>query len=550
MHETLFNGGAGEMVGFLVAVVLYLKMLGSVSYDLDLEKSTLSVGLDPAVILPDVVRSGVLVGRAAADISYDAIIYDKRSGVLSINGLNIVRPEAAVAIERVSISSILDKGSEIDLRIAVQGVTVGLDSLKKLPRPVKQALKSRGLDPLRASAVAEIAYDFRTSALLYRVSLEADGLGRFYGRQTARGLYLDSVGRYRPRLRGKLTSTVVGFENRGLVELALNTAGMSPMSEERAQGMAKQLSEKVKGWFVGVDRNPEAETGSAPPLVTAFTDALEKAARELLTKREGVALVIEPTTPIEIAGLDKFKRLERRPSQRVELLALLQPKLGARPMSKTAVIPDLSPAALDALEGAERLRVIKAMISGVGAPRSLGRAIGLLKGPKSTPSESLLLAQALVARGGAGDMVAAYRAARFAAAHRVKGAAALAAKIASELSAAEMLAAERRSDVVDDAAEKLISAANAGDPAAMRRLAEAYEAGQGVTRSLALAYRWALLASAAGDRAANRMRARLEHSFAGGTAADKKAWAAAKATEAGAASTIWSSGLGAKAAAQ
>ena len=239
-------------------------------------------------------------------------------------------------------------------------------------------------------------------------------------------------------------------------------------------------------------------------------------------------------------------------------IAALNPMASAAPLvSRSLIAPGELTAAISgqaaSLDEAARLRVGGALLTGLGAPRSVlhGRALLQPMAEQWHAGAALLLANALIEDGEAQQ---AYRMALRAAAGGETGGMIAADRLEEDLEADFVLGAQIEAAqgwpgaAARQAADQaLIAAADIG---AMRERAHAAAMGANGPRSYGDAYFWASLAAAAGDRSSAALRQRLDRRFAGAEGAAREAWkGVSQAAAANAIQTWTSGGLGARVAA-
>ena len=239
-------------------------------------------------------------------------------------------------------------------------------------------------------------------------------------------------------------------------------------------------------------------------------------------------------------------------------IVALNPVVSAAPLISRSLISTAELTAaingqLATLDEAARLRVGGALLTGLGAPRSVvhGRALLQPMAEEWHPGASLLLARALAADG---EPQQAYRMALRAAAGNESGGITVADNLEDKLGADLILGAQiEAAQSWPGAAERqgtdqaLIEAADIG---AMRERAHAAAMGKGGPRSYGQAYYWASLAAAAGDRSSARLRDQLDRRFARAEGAARDAWKGVAMEAAANAIQTWTNGgLGAAVAA-
>jgi hypothetical protein len=229
-----------------------------------------------------------------------------------------------------------------------------------------------------------------------------------------------------------------------------------------------------------------------------------------------------------------------------DALATFQPVVSSTPIAYRALInTDELAAALGGgggLDAAARLRIGNALLTGIGAPRSVSDGQALLQ-PLADQWNGEAAAMIAEALDETGNIAGAYAMALRAMAGGETSAIGLADSIEAEIPLADVLAAQEAArmawpsvgDSQNEAAEIIVS----GDVSAMRRRAYAASIGRGQPRDYAAAYYWASLAAAGGDRGAANLRRRLDERFGG---RDGDAWQATAAAQASAALQTWTEG--------
>lgn len=228
------------------------------------------------------------------------------------------------------------------------------------------------------------------------------------------------------------------------------------------------------------------------------------------------------------------------------LISALRPKLSAIPAAyrrivapadmTAALAPDATP------DEATRMRVGEALITGVGAPRSVGDGAKLLT-PLAEAGNGKAAALLAKAYADTGQDAMGYEMALVA----------LAAGEMSVLGTADELEARMAMGDVLKTQEKVFGdwkdpngfgasvekAGNEGDVGALRKAAAAISIGRGAPRSYTVAYLLATVAAAGGDRGAANLRDRMNRRFG-----NDPAWREAAAKAEADAVEAWTSGVG------
>ena len=190
----------------------------------------------------------------------------------------------------------------------------------------------------------------------------------------------------------------------------------------------------------------------------------------------------------------------------------------------------------------ERVEVARALLDGNGVPRAPSVVPGLLSDliddPEVGAAAALLTAQALEET----DPAGAYALALEAGAAGAPDAVALLDRLETRLTTGQVLDAQQtvQSDL-DDGALPAVDP-DSTDPRALRRVALLYLAGRTAPRSYAQAYRYALLADAAGDLGAASLTQEIAARFAGRGDAAAAVWADVKAGVEAEALSAWIEG--------
>jgi TPR repeat protein len=545
--EKRVNLGEGTMeqsIEFIlpgVAVFLYFKLLlniiGNSDYNWNVDTGQFTFVFNEAPLVEGLAQMVILGGRAGADVRYDALVYDSRSGTFSIEGLRVASEQGAFELGAARFSSIDSDAPIVDLRVAFDGLVVDPNNFP-LPPEIGTQAALLGVETLVADGALEVSYDIQNSDAAAILTLDIDQLGRLAIAVDLTGLYVDQSGPD-PIPNGALSGASVSFENQGAMAVVLRTMGMAEVDEATAAQMGQIAGQQALAMLSGADLGQQ---NTPSPAAQAFATNIEDAIARFLIDGDSIAVSIAPEQPVPLTDLQRLvQRLDAAASDigaRTAMLALLNPRIQAVPVALSPVIADLGDGPLIARA--------EALITGLGAPRNFAKAIKILA-PAATAGDaeaSLLLSEAYETRGEPGDLAKAYAAALKAEKGGADGARAAVAAIAAILPLKAMLAVEKAA-FDKNALDELQSAAGTGDASAMRRLAQAYERGEGVARNIAEAYRWSILAAAAGDQAGLRLRDRVATRFVHAHDDEQALWARTRKAIEAAALADWNAGLGA-----
>ncbi|MEM7509118.1 MAG: hypothetical protein AAF415_20550 [Pseudomonadota bacterium] len=462
--------------------------------------------------------------RSAVDLTYESLSISPKTYNTVITGLEIYPVldwdqdgACVISIDRISSGTIYSFETSKSL-MEVNGIHV--------PRACLEPEQSAMLvgfgydDGLRSDAMSiQISYDLPSSAAEIGISTTVN---------EALDISLDAAFDYlwirlpldtpaadpEPvALLGALEATI---ENRGLWEKVepmlgaqIGDLGIAP---EMVQGMILQ------GLSSPDQPAPNAET-------EAFAANVGAEIGRFLTEKNRLVITAEPEGSVWLDP-DAFDDPQ-------QVIALLQPQVSAVPAAiRRLIAPQALSAALTdpaGLEAAERLRIGEALLSGVGAPRSVSEGTAIL-----TPltdawdgAASLLVADALADQdNGEGAYTMVLRAM----AAGESGAISLADDLEAGMTLGEVLILQDQALTAWPGAASRVEAdqtiLESGDVGALRQRAYDAALGKGTPRDYRSAYFWATLASAAGDPGAATLRQRLDNRFARGGGADAQAWTA------------------------
>lgn len=341
-------------------------------------------------------------------------------------------------------------------------------------------------------------------------------------------LPIDGYGDPQPIIQ--LGSAEVAIENRGLYErlepmVAAQMGDVNAIPQMIQMGLSQMLSE-------GGSRTPSE-------VETAFVANLSAEVGRFLTEKNRLVVTAAPEGGV---WLD-----ESAFDSPQNLISALRPEVSGIPSAYRKIIPPAEMSAALAAgatpDEATALKIGEALVTGVGAPRSVGDAARLLE-PLAANWNGRAAALLAQAHASTGNHEQAYESALIA----------LAAGDLSVLGIADEAEAKLPLQSVLDMQEKVgddwpggeefkssfEAAISAGDIAQIRKHANATSVGRGLPRSYKASYMLATLAAAGGDRGAANLRDRLDRRFGGDSS-----WQAAAAEASSVALQVWNGVLGA-----
>ena len=492
----------------------------------------------------------LLVARTAVDLTYENLSVDPHTGDVVITGLHLYPVldwdqdgACEITIERIAGSQDINFDS-IHSRREITGVNVAPSCF-----PPEQAgmMAAFGYEGLTVDSMSvDLSFVFASSAA--DITVHAAVKDAAVVTLTAAFDYVWITGVFpdarsyggEPYPVGLLSEAEIAIENRGIFER------LEPM-------LAGQIGDlnAAPGMVQGLLMQGLSEGGQTPtPQEVAFVENVASEIGRFITEKNRIVLSVSPPDGVWL-NEDIFES----PGSAI---AALSPVVSAAPLISRSLISTAElTAAINGqsatLDEAARLRVGGALLTGLGAPRSVvhGRALLQPMAEQWHSGAALLLAEALT---GDGEPQQAYRMALRAAAGGETGGITVADKLEEVLGADFVLGAQIEAAqswpgaaARQGADQTLIAAADIG---AMRERAHAAALGKGVPRSYSDAYYWASLAAAAGDRSSAGLRERLDRRFAGAEGAARDAWKGVSMGAAANAIQTWTNGgLGAAVAA-
>jgi len=490
------------------------------------------------------VQYALLVVRSAVDLSYDSVSIDPRSGDMVVSGLEF-RPRldwdrarrCRIGIDRVTVPGAgIDGIDRIALEIGVEGVRLPPICLDPASALMVQSFGYEAL--VLDEAAVTLSYHLPSSGADLYLSASLAEAARL--RLSARFDYLwltgldgATEGDAPPDLRpvAHLVEAEAILDDAGLWERVAPLVGSQIGGIEAAPGIVRALLGQALA----------GESGVPGPAAQAFIENAAVEIERFVRDGDRLVLGIAPEGGVWLEG-----DLLQTPGRAIEALA---PRFSALPRATRAIVaPDALAAALaggEGLEAAERLRIGRALMTGIGAPRAEaeGRALIAPLAEGWDPEAALLLAEA---RADSGEVEDAYAMTLRALAGAVPGATALAARVEPRLSVPALLRLQEEAlaawpgraewAAARDAAEA------AGDMPRLIAMAADAAAGRVMPRSYTQAYYLAALGAAAGDRRAALIRDRIDARFRDARGAPVPAWAEARTAAAAAALDSWTRG--------
>ncbi|MFK7941574.1 MAG: hypothetical protein AB8B85_01470 [Paracoccaceae bacterium] len=479
----------------------------------------------------------ILLGRSFVDLTYDSLTMEPNTGAMVISGLTLY-PEmdwdddgaCAIDVDRAIFGSITSFET-LASTIEVSGVALNPACLPADQRGMLAAF-GYGEGLVADTMTIEIAYDLPSSGA--NVTVQAAVRDAADISIAANFDYLwfrvPTDDRGDPKPVAILGDAEIAVENAGLWERVEPMVAAQMGDVNAIPAMAQLTLGQV---LMGPD-------GTTTPEATAFVANLSEELTRFLTEKNRLVVSVQPENGLWLDE-DTFEG----PAQAI---AVLKPEVSGIPAAYRNLV---SPAELStALQGGSgmdtnvRLRVGEALLTGLGAPRSVADGVALLS-PLANDwngDAALLVAGALVETG---DTATGYPMTLRALAGGGSGAIGLADAMESAMTVEAILAAQESASRAWPgnvaAAGEMDAMIAAGDIPGLRRMAFAASVGKSMPRSYARAYYLASLAAAGGDKGAANLRRRLDARFAD---AGSDAWRAEADRAARVALETWTASLG------
>ena len=437
-----------------------------------------------------ILQVGVLAVRDEVEFEYEHISADPYTATVSMHGLTIFpdlpwlgEEPCTLTAERATLRSTgLHDWDTLKLRVDLIGAEATANCV---PFPFNMELAR--------SNVQMVALDRTYVDLAYQV-----GPGRLTADVHATLTDLVSVDanldfsyfaiHKEDDITAYLSSATLMVENLGLYEIL--SKGMPPpfRDPEAVKGIVTEGLSGMMREVMGEGGSQGTGPQVLPSNQQSFVTNVAREVSRFVADPGVMVLEVQPTEDVFLnTGI-----LE----EPAYLFEQLNPVVSGRPSSRDQIVPTVKlRAALTApqmLQDPERFTIGRALVTGVGAPRSVaaGRALLQPLADAGNGEAALVIANAVMAD----DPEGAYVQALAAGAASAKGAAAALDAMEAQLATADVLRLQA-ADGPGGSEEAYASIT------AMRSLALDYLSGIGQPRSYQRAYYWASLASAAGDRA-------------------------------------------------
>ena len=451
----------------------------------------------------------ILLTRSFVDLTYDSLTVEPNTGAVVISGVTLY-PElewdldgnCVIDIDRViggSITSFETLASTLE----VSGVNVPPACM---PQEAGGMLQAFGYaDGLVAETMAiEVSYDLPSSGADLTVQAAVKDAADF-----SLAANFDYLWIRFPTDGGDPIPVVI----LGDAEIALENSGIWERVEPMVAGQLGDVNAIPAMAQLTLGQVLAGPDGQTSPEAQSFIENLSTELGRFLTEKNRLVVTVQPE-----GGLFLDENTFESPAQAI---AVLKPAVSGTPAAyRNLVSPDDLKAALSGgagLEGEARLRVGEALMTGLGAPRSVAEGVALLT-PMAEAWDgeaAYLIAEALSQ---SGDTSAAYAMALRALAGERSGAIGVADGLESGMAVGDILAAQ---DAAANAwpgnagsTAEMDAMIVAGDIPGLRRMAFAASVGKAMPRSYSRAYYLASLAAAGGDRGAANLRRRLDARFA------------------------------------
>ncbi|MDU8911645.1 hypothetical protein [Aestuariicoccus sp. MJ-SS9] len=494
---------------------------------------------DPDRIAEGLIQYGILAARTQVDLTYQALTVDMLAGravltELELYPLPVWDDEGAckVSVDRVVLTSA--PAGDIDnlrLRASLYGVKTHRACFPPDSWPMFAMLQLA--EPSVPHATISVDYHIPSAGARVGAHVVADGLMAVDLAADFDYFWFDgSQDMEEPEPVAFLNSAVLSVENLGVWDKVSNILPPSltdpAAAPDAVTGMLSQMLTDMN--------RAGAEPGDAPPPLTdaqqGFIAAAATAWGGFLAAPQRLVLEtqIDPDNP---QYLD-FVYWEEEPA---EVFNVLAPRVSLVPSAATKALPaDTIRRALSAeetdLSADEKLTVGRALVTGVGAPRSVNAGIGLLVGlaRDGDIAAASALSEALEPR----DPRNAYGWALIAAANGAEGAMARLDRLERSLPFADILSVQ--AEVQGDRPHPL-------DPldsvAAVKAEARARLTGTGQPRNYMIAAMWAMIAKAAGDAEGSALLEEIDQRAARAGTDATEAWAESEARASDLAMEAW-----------
>ena len=450
-----------------------------------------------------VARIGLLFVRYVIDLTYQDTTYDPYTNRSTVSGV-VVRPtlpwdhgrQCQIMAERLSVSGAeLGDWDRLTLRLELIGVTAPLACLP--PESVGAAAVMEITNFTADRVFIDIDYRMSSSAMRVNFHMTLPDLAAVTANLDFAYVALHEEGDEPVIL--ELRHAAVTLDDMGLWKKAKKSLPPEMTQPDTAAlTAARGLTELF------IDMNQPPAPNKPPQLDLAQAAFVQSAAAQVQQ------FVAKPGTFVIETALEQPVRLnERMFDDPVRLFTVLKPVVASFPASRQKIVPtSMLKAAMTApasLSDRDKLRVGKALVSGVGAPRALTKGQALLKPLADAGNGEAALALSASLR--SVDPEAAYRLALNAGANSMAGASGIMDRLEQDLTTRKVLTLQARSL---SAVSTMPSPQNFLPLTQVRAHALDHLSGNGAVRSYVRAYYWSLLGKAAGDQAAASMAGEIE----------------------------------------
>ncbi|MBX3530543.1 MAG: hypothetical protein KF849_08040 [Rhizobiaceae bacterium] len=433
----------------------------------------------------------VTAGRSFAEITYDSRGYDAVTNSFNVSGLRVKRYAVDVSIGRL----------RTDLRsIMLEGIGVETQGMG-LPAPFRAALRRLGGSNVQGDILLGVRADAARSSYDVTLRLDLPQMGALEVAAALDGFHVlvpipsSDTSSYSPQpsVAGSLRSASVAFENYGLMKVALEMAAQqagAPAEQFKAglylmpQQVAAQLIQRMPG--------------GASPGLTARIRGWAAVAEEFLREEDGIRVSFAPSEPVDLWRLqtgfvDEKLIVDLNPEAAPAFAAPLPAP--AEPGSVAAAVAEIAGNGVPQDRAAGAIALLdKALAGDRGAVAALAANFGAAPAPaldgevQAALYSSLLVARALGERVEDGALAA----------------------LIGTLEPQAVLGAEMRAISLFQTmgGRQVVTPGQVGkhDADALRAFAYDYYEGRKVPRNYTQALALALVASAAGDSFAARLR--------------------------------------------
>lgn len=464
-----------------------------------------------------VAQFAIVSARTVAEVTYDDMLLDDRTGDFSIRGLEITLPKAAgvpgckVTVDAVTIVS-LDRPDALAMASEADGIVIDPTCAADQAPMILSLFGPDALNITHYSGTS--SYHLGTSSLDYSVLLETASAGSVSVNAQLERLHLEIPPYGDPVPAGELTQVEISMQDTEALKALLPVLGLDNPLEMATGTMTGVLSK---------DGISDAEKALINSANAELGRVLEEGGSVTLRSGPGVSVSFEQM--IDLEGPE-------------DLVSLIQPVFSSALVGADNLIPsDLLKSAMaapDDLSVADRLRVADALASGEGAPRAMDLALKLLKplAEEGDVDASLRYASLLLDNGE--NPTAAYRYALNAGKNGASGVRNVLDRIEADLSLPEIF--ELQAAVADEMPEP------EANVSALRNAARQYAQGRGASRNYGRAVLLATLAAAGGDHSSGLLVERLSKRFVDDP--DLEAWRMLETKQAESALQLWADGFG------